>query len=669
MEVEVKFGVPDEETYERLAAAEDLAGYRLMAGVERELRDAYLDTEDGAVAAAGYTLRRRDWDDMVTVTLKQAAPKTAAAKRGSAKRATSTKDPDPGGPAAGFAEGAADAAAVPGGTAHGETALRREEIELDLAADDPAATTDVRQAGSPSDAAVPVDLRSGGLVVKALPPGPLRRRLSALVGGRSLQTVVTLVQRRIARDAFDGDRLVAEVSLDTVTVETAAGTHRYHEIEAELRPQATEDDLQALSRHLSDHWKLTPETQSKFARAQALLTADGRPASAGPETRAVAADEPAGVTEPAADPEPAGSVESPAIVADVPEKTSAATAAGIPEETPVAEDPKRRRKTPGIEPDDLMSEAARKTVLFHFQRMLAHEDGTRAGVDYEELHDMRVATRRMRAALTVFGPYVDEKAYRPHLKSLRRTGRLLGAVRDLDVFHEKAEHYLDELPEDRRDELEPLFDAWRVERERRRERMIEWLDGGDFRSFVDGFGEFLEKRGAGAVPDFSADGSPCGRRINIALPPVVLTELANVLAYDEWVTGPGVPLTRLHQLRIAGKYLRYTLEFFTEVLGPGGKLVIHTVKGLQDHLGDLQDAVVTSGILRDFLSGEGWGRAAGKRARAEQGTDLIVAPGVANYMAYKQMELARLVRTFPQAWDPVRAPRYRHTLLSLLGKL
>jgi len=657
MEVEVKFGVPDEETYERLMAAGDLAGYRLMAGVERRLRDAYLDTEDGAVAAAGYTLRRRDWDDMVTVTLKQATSKAAASKRGTPKRAASTEDADPGASAAGHGEGAADAAVVETGATHSDTALRREELELDLAADDPAATTDVRQAEARSDGTVPVDLRSGGLVVKALPPGPLRRRLSAMVGGRPLLTVVTLAQRRIARDAFDDDRLVAEVSLDTVTVETAAGTHRYHEIEAEVRPQATDDDLQALSRHLSGHWRLTPETRSKFARAQALLAADGRPASDEPPTRDPGADESDRATAPAADPGPAGSVEPPATAADVPEKA------------PPADDSKRRRKTPGIEPDDLMSEAARKTVLFHFERMLAHEEGTRAGVDYEELHDMRVATRRMRAALTVFGPYVEEKAYRPHLKSLRRTGRLLGAVRDLDVFHENAEHYLEELTEDRRDELEPLFDAWRIEREQRRERMIEWLDGGDFRSFVDSFGEFLHQRGAGAVPDFSADGSPRSRRVNIALPPVVLTELANVLAYDEWVTGPEVPLTRLHQLRIAGKYLRYTLEFFTEVLGPGGKLVIHTVKGLQDHLGDLQDAVVTSGILRDFLSGEGWGRAAGKRARAEQSTDLIVAPGVANYMAYKQMELARLVRTFPQAWDPIRAPRYRHTLLSLLGKL
>ena len=43
-----------------------------------------------------------------------------------------------------------------------------------------------------------------------------------------------------------------------------------------------------------------------------------------------------------------------------------------------------------------MAEVARKTLYFQFQRMLYHEPGTRLGQDNEELHDMRVATRRMR---------------------------------------------------------------------------------------------------------------------------------------------------------------------------------------------------------------------------------------------------------------------------------
>ena len=41
---------------------------------------------------------------------------------------------------------------------------------------------------------------------------------------------------------------------------------------------------------------------------------------------------------------------------------------------------------------------------------------------------------------------------------------MLGAVRDLDVFHEKPMHYLDSLPEERRDDLDPLLAVWRERR-------------------------------------------------------------------------------------------------------------------------------------------------------------------------------------------------------------
>jgi CHAD domain-containing protein len=618
MEIEAKFSVPDDEVLAKLLAADELAGFRLAPAVELELLDVYLDTVDGRLAAAGYTLRRRSSGDAFTVTMKQAtAPPAAADAATSAEEHTT-------GPRATTGESAETVEAAGADDASRsapalDTALRREELEIAL-----------------------LDLPAGdGLDIAALPPGPLRARLLEVVGTEPVVRLLALAQKRLARDAFDGDRLVAEVSLDAVAVGGAAGEQVYFELEAELRPDGTDDDLEALAGCLRDDWGLAAETRSKFARALEV---------AGP---------PADIVEPAAAEADDGEGEE----AKVAETMVEEPAPSKPAAKPAAE-----RKSPGIAVDDLMSEAARKTLLFHFERMLAHEKGTRDGDDYEELHDMRVATRRMRAALSVFEPYIDAAAYQPHLKDLRKTGRALGAVRDLDVFHEKAEAYLEELPEERRSELDPLFDAWRVERARCREAMIDWLDGRRFRVFVETFGAFLETPSAGALPDFDRDGAPLARRVSLALPPVVELELGNVLAFDEWVGRADVPLARLHRLRIAGKYLRYTLEFFAEVLGPGGKLVVHKIKSLQDHLGDLQDAVVTSAILRDFLSGQGWGRKAGKRARAE-GTDLIVAPGVANYLAYKQNELDRLVRTFPEAWEPIREARYRHTIASLLGKL
>ena len=61
------------------------------------------------------------------------------------------------------------------------------------------------------------------------------------------------------------------------------------------------------------------------------------------------------------------------------------------------------------------------------------EAGVRSGEEIEYVHDMRVATRRMRAAFQVFGDYLEMDKMRPFLKGMRRTGRALGAVRDLDT--------------------------------------------------------------------------------------------------------------------------------------------------------------------------------------------------------------------------------------------
>jgi transposase-like protein len=95
----------------------------------------------------------------------------------------------------------------------------------------------------------------------------------------------------------------------------------------------------------------------------------------------------------------------------------------------------------GLEPTDSLAEAGRKVLGFHFGRMLTHEPGTRLGNDAEALHDMRVATRRMRAAFRVFGSGFRQKSVKPLLAGSRATARALGRVRDLDVFIEKLQQY------------------------------------------------------------------------------------------------------------------------------------------------------------------------------------------------------------------------------------
>jgi CHAD domain-containing protein/inorganic triphosphatase YgiF len=311
-------------------------------------------------------------------------------------------------------------------------------------------------------------------------------------------------------------------------------------------------------------------------------------------------------------------------------------------------------KSPGVLPGDSMGEAGRKVLRYHLQSMLEHERGTRAGENIEELHDMRVATRRMRAAFRVFGPYFKAQAIRPYLSGLRRAARALGGVRDLDVFMEKASAYLERLPPEQAHDLDPLIGVWEAQRDQARVRMAAYLDSAKYQDFVQAFQVFVESPGSGLRT-----------RTEVPPVPILVAHVAPELIYARWAGvqafGPlleGAPIALLHALRIECKRLRYALEFFREVLGPDAKMVIEEVVRLQDHLGDLHDADVANHILSDFLF-------------ASPGTvsDRLLAPGVVAYLAIKQRELQVLIESFPEAWASFNRPEVRQWLAGAVAAL
>src|SRR5437870_6198022 len=81
---------------------------------------------------------------------------------------------------------------------------------------------------------------------------------------------------------------------------------------------------------------------------------------------------------------------------------------------------------PGLQPDDSMAEAGRKVLAYYFARMQEQEPSVREGHQNKDaIHDMRVATRRMRSALDIFGAFYRGSAIRPFSKELRRVARSL----------------------------------------------------------------------------------------------------------------------------------------------------------------------------------------------------------------------------------------------------
>ena len=104
------------------------------------------------------------------------------------------------------------------------------------------------------------------------PPGELRDRLLRIAGDGALVPLFDQHQTRIIRWVSLADRVVAEMSVDTVELSINGREQGYFEVEFELKVAGTEDDLAAIAACLQNEWKLKPEPHSKFARALALAS-------------------------------------------------------------------------------------------------------------------------------------------------------------------------------------------------------------------------------------------------------------------------------------------------------------------------------------------------------------------------------------------------------------
>jgi CHAD domain-containing protein len=314
-------------------------------------------------------------------------------------------------------------------------------------------------------------------------------------------------------------------------------------------------------------------------------------------------------------------------------------------------------EVPPVLHEDPMPEAGRKVLYLHFTRMLANEAGTRLGEDLEALHDMRVATRRMRAAFDLFEPYYDPKALKPFAKGLRRTGRTLGAVRDLDVLLDKASAYQAALPPESAGALEPLLVHWQTRRDVARRRMLEYLDAPAYRRFTGEFEVFLLSPGAGAVLPPEEEIKPY--QVRHLVPRLILSRYEAVRAYE--VVMPGAPLPIYHMLRIDCKRLRYAMEFFRDVLGPEAPALIKQVVAMQDLLGELQDAHVAELLLEEFLSGQ-------RRKRKKQEPESRLE-GVESYLQAQRAMQQGLLGRFPDPWADLVGFDFRRALGMALAAL
>jgi CHAD domain-containing protein len=273
---------------------------------------------------------------------------------------------------------------------------------------------------------------------------------------------------------------------------------------------------------------------------------------------------------------------------------------------------RRRRTTPAdlglgeeppqTRPDDSVATHVRAQLDVQVRELLAREHGTRSGTDPEDLHQMRVAVRRIRSVLKLSGALLGPMA-EPVRAELGWLGQSLGDVRDYDVLIGHLRAVVAEF--DARDQLaaQELVAKFVADRAVAKRRLTKALSSARYATVLQNIAQLARQpeqepeleAGNGAAADSTASADllaglrkPYQRLIKavIALP-------------------PDPPDDDLHALRIHGKRLRYAAELARTATKKkqAGQIrdLITATKDLQTVLGDHQDAVIAADRMRSIL--------------------------------------------------------------------
>lgn len=297
-----------------------------------------------------------------------------------------------------------------------------------------------------------------------------------------------------------------------------------------------------------------------------------------------------------------------------------------------------------------LAEAGRTLLRQQLEKLHNAEPVAREGSDPEGVHDMRVATRRLRAMLKV----LEESVYEPEITAefrgkLRKLANALGATRDNDVFLEHLKAYFAELSPEEQAGLQPLLDAVNDLRDAARHEMLKVLDSAKTTRLLARLEKFVNKPGAG-VRRKAAKNEMAPNLVRHFAGSAILRRYEEVLAYES-VINPQTPIEVLHRLRVACKRLRYTLEFFQEALPDTVKALHKQLTSIQDDLGELHDHQVAIELCKEILS--------------DHPEDVALHL----YQSRRAADIVKAREAFTAKWQGLSGSDYRQALTGAIGKL
>ncbi|MFD5323010.1 CHAD domain-containing protein [Streptomyces sp. NPDC127092] len=430
-------------------------------------------------------------------------------------------------------------------------------------------------------------------------PRSLAGLLRSRVRGRAVVPVVRLRSSRDVRHlTAENGTLLAELSVDTVHAEhlPTGAEASWTEIEVELADDADEAVLDAVGKRLEKAGIHPSDAPSKLARA--LEETGARPAGGGED----GGNEDGG-----------------------------------------GEDGTRRAARQATCGEGTAGHAVLAYVREQIDALVALDPAVRRDLP-DAVHQMRVASRRLRSAFKTYRKVLDRDVTDPLGEELKWLGGELGQARDLQVLDARLRASLDALP----DELVvgPVRERLRTwstgEGGASRSRILDALDSARHLALLDRLDALL------ADPPLLPG---AGRKAKKALPKAVLRDYRRLADRVERALDmePGHDRDlALHEARKAAKRARYAGEAAVPTLGKPAKRFAKRMKAVQSCLGDHQDSVVARAALLDLA------------ARAHAAGESAFTWGVLH--GREEALAARREQELPALWKRASAPEIRAAL-------
>ncbi len=223
-------------------------------------------------------------------------------------------------------------------------------------------------------------------------------------------------------------------------------------------------------------------------------------------------------------------------------------------------------------------------MLTQVESLQGEIHGTLVGEDIEHVHQMRVASRRMRNGLDLFDDCLSKKKAKTWRKEIRKITKALGNARDLDIQIDLLNRCYEQGLEDRN---KPGYNLLLLRLKQRRtlaqdkvnRTLVNLQQGG----ILDRMEKQLKALIAGSEHVYLYTPSLYQHAFE-----AISSNLEEFLSFEGFIHDPD-NIEELHAMRIAGKHLRYTMEVFGPIYGTALDPHIRAMKDVQDLLGDIHD--------------------------------------------------------------------------------